>query len=239
MPKVHHVTARKDYPEHGIKRGEKYYHWQLYRGRKQYSKTPPTESQLTGSAYISALCGHRENIENSVSDHDSGESLAEFLNEVADEIEALGSEQEEKRDNMPEGLQQSEVGELLGRRAEACTAIADELRGQAENVESVWSDFTDEYGEEDPEQMSNTEEGYARALILKRAGSPEQQAELSAAVDRAWAAMSESEQARFDEAALRTNKNGELITRDMWSEAHSEALTECQSCVDVSNWDVE
>ena len=55
-------AAAKDYPEHGIKKGESYYWWQLFKRPKQYSKTAPRQSQLTGSSFLSTVYSIEERI---------------------------------------------------------------------------------------------------------------------------------------------------------------------------------
>ena len=54
MPRVHTVNAaRKDYPDDGISKGDKYYHWKFPYGSKIRSLTYPKRSQLTKSPYKS------------------------------------------------------------------------------------------------------------------------------------------------------------------------------------------
>lgn len=124
MPRVTFVKkARKDQPNSGIKRGDSYYWWKFRWGPKMVNKTPPKPSQLTQSEFFIALYSIQESIEALEADKD----LEDNLLSIIDEIRGLREECEEKRSNMPEQLQDSETGELLGERAEAMTAWADEL----------------------------------------------------------------------------------------------------------------
>ena len=134
MARATHQKARKDYPAHGIKKGEMYYKWSFRFGGTYYSKTRPRPSQLTQSEFLSQLYSFQEEFED-FSDRD--ENLVDFMREKASDIRGLGEEQEGKRDNMPEGLQDSETGELLTQRAEGCERIADELETQADELESA------------------------------------------------------------------------------------------------------
>ena len=66
MPRVHHVKAAKDYPDHGIKKGEMYFHWKFRYGGKHRSKVRPRSSQLTQSDFLSQMYGIQEEIEDAI-----------------------------------------------------------------------------------------------------------------------------------------------------------------------------
>lgn len=146
MPRVHHVKkARKDNPV--AKRGESYYWWKFRYGGKQYSKTPPKQSQLTQSPYYATLYDLQDEIaEADCCDEDTLEALKERVSEA---LRELGQECQEKVDNMPDSLQHSPTGELLQERADACDSAADEV----ENIETFDDDEPQEqeYEEECPE----------------------------------------------------------------------------------------
>lgn len=55
--------AMKDYPDHGIKKGESYYWWKFRFGGKHYSRTPPRQSQLTQSEFWGTVWGTQEGID--------------------------------------------------------------------------------------------------------------------------------------------------------------------------------
>jgi hypothetical protein len=118
-------AARKDYPNAGIKKGESYYWWSFRFGGKHMSKVPPKPSQLTQSDFLSHLYDIQERIE--ALDADDISALQSTVGEIADELRALGDECNDKRDNMPEGLQDGDVGQLLEARAEMCEQAASDL----------------------------------------------------------------------------------------------------------------
>lgn len=156
MARAHFVKkARKDYPEHGIKKGESYWWWAFMTGRrggpKRYSKTKPKRSQLTNSEYLSTVYGYDEEaaeIEAAVCDADSLRDAASSLEDLAGRIRETGEEQREKYENMPEGLQQGDTGQLLEARADACERIAEEL----ESLASELQQYADEHGDEEKEE---------------------------------------------------------------------------------------
>jgi len=125
MPRVHHVKkARKDYPEYGIKKGDSYYHWKFRYGGLHRSKTPPKASQLTQSEFLSRLYDVQDRIGDL--SPDSAEDLETEVESIKEELQEMADECQEKRDNMPEGLQDGDVGQLLENRAEALeSAIGD------------------------------------------------------------------------------------------------------------------
>lgn len=131
MARVYTQKARKDYPNEGIQKGEVYYQWQLYHGPVRRSKTPPKRSQLTGSGYLSTLYDLFDQEINEPSD----------LESIADELESLGQEQRDRFDNMPEGLQQGDTGQMLEQRADACEEAASNIRDRGQE----WQDAIDEY----------------------------------------------------------------------------------------------
>ena len=131
MPRVHFVkSARKDNPV--VKKGESYYWWSTritvgkrYVSQKHRSKTEPKPSQLTSSDFLSQMYGFEEQIgEFSAT---SADDLRSEVESIAEEIRTLGEEQQEKLDNMPEGLQEGPTGQMLQERLDGCEAMADEL----------------------------------------------------------------------------------------------------------------
>ena len=148
MPHVTFVKkARKDNPV--AKKGESYDWWAVMvsgrGGPKHYSKTPPRPSQLTQSEFLGSLYGLQERIE----DLEANDGLGATVEEIASELRDLGQEQSDKKDNMPDGLQEGATGELLQERADACEAAADELEGITFDVADKEGEQTDdEYWEE-------------------------------------------------------------------------------------------
>lgn len=128
MTRAHFVkAAAKDYPQAGIKKGESYYWWK-FKARygnspRKMSKTRPRPSQLTQSEYLSQALALQERVEDLAPDS----TLPDELPGVIDDLRSLGDEQGDKLDNMPEGLQQGDTGQLLEQRRDACNEYANAL----------------------------------------------------------------------------------------------------------------
>ena len=126
MPRVHKVnSARKDYPNHGIKKGDTYYWWKFRFGGKRVSLYYPKRSQLTQSAFLGTIY----DIEDDLAAANSESDLQSLVESCISDLEELRDEQEEKRDNMPEQLQDSPTGELLQERYDALDDMITELEG--------------------------------------------------------------------------------------------------------------
>ncbi len=134
MPRVKQVVARKDYPDYRIAKGQKHYFWVLKTGPRS-SRTyrqvePPRPSQLTTSEFLGRV-GDME-IDIKAFAHDS--TLPDTLREFAEEVRALGEEQQEKYDNMPDGLRDGPTGEMLQERADGAASWADEIESAADSL---------------------------------------------------------------------------------------------------------
>lgn len=102
-----------------------YWWWAFRYGGKHFSKTKPKASQLTQSEFYAAVYGLQEARDAFVAT--DKESLEGAVAEWVDRAREIAEECREKFDNMPEGLQQGDTGQLLEERAEAMDAYADEL----------------------------------------------------------------------------------------------------------------
>jgi flagellar biosynthesis chaperone FliJ len=141
MAKVTFVkSARKDNPV--AKKGESYYWWKpMVGGRggaKRYSKERPSRSQLTQSEFLSALYGIEDG------DMASAQTPEEFKS-IAEALRDLGQEQQDKYDNMPEGLQQGDTGQMLEERAQNCESWADEIEQRADELETALEGFDERW----------------------------------------------------------------------------------------------
>ena len=124
MPRVHHVKkARKDNPV--CKAGESYYWWKFRYGGKRYSLTYPRASQLTQSEYLGQVYELAEEIEDY--EAEDAADLESLRDDMSSRLQDLGSEQSDKRYNMPDALQDSDSGMLLEEREQACESAASEL----------------------------------------------------------------------------------------------------------------
>jgi len=156
MPRVTTVKkAQKDYPEHGIKKGETYYWWKFRYGGKHMSKTYPKPSQLTQSDYLSQLYDIQDQI--SECQATSQEDLESFVEEIKETLENLKSETEDKLSNMPDQLQYSPTGELLQERIDALDNVISEFDSidftnyEEKEVDDIKEELKDENDEEDYE----------------------------------------------------------------------------------------
>lgn len=126
MPRVHHVqSARKAQPLSGIAVGDSYYWWKFNFGPKMVSKTPPQRHQLTRSAFLSTVYQIEDEV-GGVGDI-SRADLEALVDSAKSQIEDLSSETQGSLDNMPEGLQEGDTGQLLQGRIDSLEEWASEL----------------------------------------------------------------------------------------------------------------
>lgn len=141
MARIHQRVARKDYPGQGIKKGDTYYTWKTrmtvgksYVGHVHRSLTRPLTT--SSSAYEQALA--------EIDKAFDGVEDAEGLREVAQQIRDLGEEEQGKFDNMPEGLQQGDTGQMLEERAGNCSQWADDVDTAADTLEEKLNELQEE-----------------------------------------------------------------------------------------------
>lgn len=150
MTRAHFVKkAMKD--NQVCKKGESYYWWKFRFGGKQYSKTEPRQSQLTGSEFLSQMYSFGETIGDLKPEN--MEELRSEVENMTEEIRALGEECTEKQYNMPDSLQDSETGQLLENRNEECENMASELESiEMEDIdeEELKTEAKDELEGDDP-----------------------------------------------------------------------------------------
>ena len=117
--------AQKDYPEQGIKKGESYYWWKFRFGGKHYSKTMPKRSQLTQSSFL----GQVWEVEDEMSSYSPDElsSVDSDLADFKERLQEAADESQNSLDNMPEGLQQGDTGEMLQNRVDEIESMISEL----------------------------------------------------------------------------------------------------------------
>lgn len=167
MARAHFVKkALKDNPV--AKKGESYYWWKFRFGGKHYSKTPPKASQLTSSEFLSSMYELEERI--SELSADSLEDLQSEVQSIIDDLRQLGEEQEEKLSNMPDGLQEGEVGQMLQERADECENMASELEGldfdepEADEPEREEGESDEDFKERQDEAAEEHEQAIADHL---------------------------------------------------------------------------
>lgn len=150
MPRVTAVKkAQKNQGECGrcgikIKKGDGYRWWKFnFGGRHVRCLKPdcaPKPRDLTRSEFYGSLYDIQDSVETALDDFRNGGEpgdLASALNDAAQQLRDLGEECQGKFDNMPEGLQQGDTGQLLENRAQECEGKADELESAASEIESM------------------------------------------------------------------------------------------------------
>lgn len=106
MARVFSAKAGKDYPDDGIKKGEKYYYWTVgFRGRKQRSPTPPRRSQTIGSETLSNAVAAQEAFEDDIDAASNPDDVKEACESAASDPESIIDGFEEKISNLEESFQ--------------------------------------------------------------------------------------------------------------------------------------
>lgn len=150
MPRVQQRTARKDYPRHGIKKGDVYFYAKIKQQRggiELRSLKPFKPSQLTTSPFKGAWLSMAEAWEESDKDVDAIRAASETAQGIADEERG-------KYDNLPQGLQEGETGQKIEARADAAENLVSELDSLAdelENLENPEDDWSDPEEPDEPE----------------------------------------------------------------------------------------
>lgn len=139
-------SARKDYPEQGIKKGESYYWWKFRYGGKRFSKKPPRPSQLTGSDFLSTVYAALESVEDCPLD--DAEAAALCIRDASEQIQEAGDDQGDKVSNMPDGLQQGEVAQMMEQRQSDCEQLAGDLEQIADDLDDLAERLAEAKGEE-------------------------------------------------------------------------------------------
>jgi hypothetical protein len=137
--------AGKDYPEYGIKKGDTYYYWSVgFRGRKQMSKTPPRQSQLTGSKMSGAYAA-QETAQDTIGNATTPEEFAQALNDAADEIESVADEYQEAADATTGNGNRVPNADEMQEKADGLRDWAESLRNDAGEIENLSAtDYVDD-----------------------------------------------------------------------------------------------
>lgn len=147
MARAHYVKkAAKSYKDEGIKKGEPYWWWKFRYGSKIRSKTQPKASQLTQSEFLGAIADFEERIA-ALGKMDDLDEMKSERDSIVEEIRQLGEEQDEKRNNMPDSLQDSDTGQLLEERQQECENMADELDGVDLDLEKEEGESDEDFEE--------------------------------------------------------------------------------------------
>ena len=128
MARVHTAIAAKDYPNHGISRGDKYWHWTPYRQPRRLSKTMPRPSQTESNDTKANLYSIEEGLTDSLNVATTLEELRTAIAIAIEECEIVSDEFNEKADNIADGFGHE-------------TMQSEEIRGWAEEVDSWKNDL--------------------------------------------------------------------------------------------------
>lgn len=137
MPQVHFVAkARKAKPTHNIAVGDSYYWWKKRSpgsksGYTVISKTKPTRQQLTSSDYQRTLY----DIEDAINAMSNESILNGGMEDIWTMLEELRDELQEKKDNLPEQLQDSHI---VSERLETIESNIEELDEVKSRAEDWW-----------------------------------------------------------------------------------------------------
>lgn len=155
MTRLHHVKkARKPIKGTDIRRGDEYFWWKFPRVPRCVSKVRPPRSALTRSEFRKELWDLEDGI--SGMDHDDPVAIADRCEEARGRLDELAEELREKKENMPEHLQDGPTGELLDERADGCEEIAEELQEAADLLRALAE------GEDDGELEEGDDEAAER-----------------------------------------------------------------------------
>lgn len=160
MAKVETVVARKDYPDFGIVKGQSHFYVRMKTGprssKTMRSATPFKRSQLTSSPFLSQVYQIEDDLQ----------TVADLVdaNALADSLEELAQECRDAYDNMPEGLQQGDTGQLLEQRAEGCEEAANAIRDITDGFDE--DAIREEAFEADPEADLDSIVDLARQTAL-------------------------------------------------------------------------
>ena len=171
MPRVNKSTAKKDYPEHGIAKGDVYYHWTPFRSAKRYSKEYPRPSVVEPNGTRSAYLALQESLSDALEGAETMEDLRSAVESAASEAQAVSEELHEKAANIEDGFGHA-------------TERSDEFEGQADEVDAWASDLEGlslddfdiddlEEGQDVDEETESTFEAAKTEVEEALAGAPE------------------------------------------------------------------
>lgn len=171
MARAHLVKkAAKDYPEHGIKKGEPYWWWKFKErygnGTKIYSKTQPRRSQLTRSSFLSQLY----EIQDGAKQPDCVEDFEGVRDTIRDDLSSLKDEVEGNLENMPEQFRDGDTVQVLQNRIDSLDNAISELENvecefdpedcpEGDDMDEFKEEWMDEKWGEIDSALNNIEEG--------------------------------------------------------------------------------
>lgn len=140
-----------------VKKGDTYYWWQFKNSPKQISATKPKRQQLTQSSFYITVWDLEDNLE--ALSASSVDDLQSERDNITEEIETLKDETQGSLDNMPEGLQQGDTGQMLQERVDALENWKDELDSvDLDDYEEPDNEYIIGESEKDVEDIADLEE---------------------------------------------------------------------------------
>jgi len=171
MPRVNKSTAKKDYPEHGISKGDVYYHWTPFRSFKRYSKEYPRPSLVEPNGTRASYLALQESLSDELNGAETMEDLRSAVETAASEAEAVSEELAEKASNIEDGFGHSTE------KSEGFSEQADEVSNWASELEGLSLDDFDiddlEEGQDVDEETESAFEAAKTEVEEALAGAPE------------------------------------------------------------------
>lgn len=172
MARAHLVQkAAKDYPEHGIKKGEPYYWWKFRYGGKRFSKTAPKRSQLTQSSFYSTVYDIEDDV---IGGAEPTSDLGSIRDDVVQQLGDLRDECQSSLDNIPDSLKEGSSGQLLQERIDALESAISEFEqldlDEPSDSDLDWPERNEDESDEDyearkEEARSDVEEEFWRGKL--------------------------------------------------------------------------
>lgn len=154
MATLKRQKARKEYVcsnsscKKVIKVGDEYYRFSQSRFhplRILCLACRPTRSQMTGSEFLSTMFAIEDGDMSKVSIEAIQDDAQSIIEGIIGQLEELRDETEERRENMPESLQDAPTGEMLQGRVDSVEEMISEL-------EDIETDIDEELSEEEKQE---------------------------------------------------------------------------------------
>jgi ElaB/YqjD/DUF883 family membrane-anchored ribosome-binding protein len=145
MARVYSAKAAKDYPQHGIEKGDQYYYWFPYMGRKQFSKSRPTPSQVESNETRANYLLLQEEALAALDEANILDDIMSALDEASSRASETADELREKASNIEDGFGHE-------------TEMSMQFNEQADEVESWGNDLTNLDRPDDPNEQEEPEE---------------------------------------------------------------------------------
>lgn len=165
-----HFVAKAMKKNEVCEKGQSYYWWatrttigKTYHKSIHKSKDKPKPSRLESSPFTSGWMSALEAFD----DLGTGDDFESAVADVVGNLEDLMSETQDKYDNLPEGLQAGQTGEMLQGRVDSLQELIDELGNVSVDMSDVSSEEPDEddvKAEAGDKEEDETKEEYEERL---------------------------------------------------------------------------